>query len=61
MGVMAFILGEGIRDFIHDGKMVFTNFVTDYVAIHHSVDNPELSCPEMDLLLGRERASTQPF
>ena len=34
-GVMALILGEGARDFISGDKMDFTNFVADYVDIHH--------------------------
>jgi hypothetical protein len=34
-GVMALILAEGARDFISGNKMDFTNFVADYVDIHH--------------------------
>lgn len=34
-GVMALILGNGARDFISGNKMDFTNFVADYVDIHH--------------------------
>jgi len=34
-GVMALVLGEGARDFISGDKMDFTNFVADYVDIHH--------------------------
>jgi hypothetical protein len=34
-GVMALILGEGARDFISGDMMDFTNFVADYVDIHH--------------------------
>ena len=34
-GVMALILGEGAKDFISGDKMDFTNFVADYVDIHH--------------------------
>ena len=34
-GVMALILGEGAQDFISGDKMDFTNFVADYVDIHH--------------------------
>jgi len=34
-GVMALILNEGARDFISGNKMDFTNFVADYVDIHH--------------------------
>lgn len=34
-GVMALILSEGARDFISGDKMDFTNFVADYVDIHH--------------------------
>ena len=34
-GVMALILGKGARDFISGDKMDFTNFVADYVDIHH--------------------------
>lgn len=34
-GIMALILNEGARDFISGDKMDFTNFVADYVDIHH--------------------------
>lgn len=34
-GVMALILNEGARDFISGDKMDFTNFVANYVDIHH--------------------------
>ncbi len=34
-GVMALILGESARDFISGDKMDFTNFVADYVDVHH--------------------------
>ena len=34
-GVMALVLGEGARDFISGDMMDFTNFVADYVDIHH--------------------------
>ena len=34
-GVMALVLSEGARDFISGDKMDFTNFVADYVDIHH--------------------------
>ena len=34
-GVMALILGEGARDFISGDMMDFTNFVAEYVDIHH--------------------------
>lgn len=34
-GVMALVLGGGARDFISGDKMDFTNFVADYVDIHH--------------------------
>jgi len=34
-GVMALILNVGARDFISGDKMDFTNFISDYVDIHH--------------------------
>ena len=34
-GIFALILGEGARDFISGDGMDFTNFVADYVDIHH--------------------------
>lgn len=34
-GVLALILANGARDFISGSKMDYTNFVTDYVDIHH--------------------------
>jgi hypothetical protein len=34
-GVMALILDEGAKDFISGDKMDFTNFIADYVDIHH--------------------------
>ena len=43
-GVMALILAEGARDFISGAKMDFTNFVADYVDIHHIF--PQKYCEE---------------
>ena len=34
-GVLALILANGARDFISGSKMDYTNFVADYVDIHH--------------------------
>ena len=34
-GVMALILGGGAKDFISGDKMDFTDFIADYVDIHH--------------------------
>jgi hypothetical protein len=34
-GVMALILNEGAKDFISGDHMDFTNFIADYVDIHH--------------------------
>ena len=34
-GVMALILNKGAKDFISGNKMDFTNFIADYVDIHH--------------------------
>jgi len=34
-GVMALVLDEGAKDFISGNKMDFTNFVADFVDIHH--------------------------
>jgi hypothetical protein len=44
-GVMALILNEGSRDFISGDKMDFTNFVADYVDIHHIF--PQKYCKSM--------------
>jgi len=44
-GVMALILGAGAKDFISGDKMDFTNFVADYVDIHHIF--PQKYCENM--------------
>lgn len=45
-GVMALILGAGAKDFISGDKMDFTNFVADYVDIHHIF--PQKYCEEQN-------------
>jgi hypothetical protein len=45
-GIMALILGEGARDFISGDNMDFTNFVADYVDIHHIF--PQKYCERKD-------------